>query len=577
MTMMRMPKIEIFKSDLEKLVGQEIRPKDLEELLMTAKVELEGVDAATGMLKLDCKDTNRPDLWGTEGIARQLRGSLDKETGMPKYAIKESEVVLNVDKKVAKVRPLVVGAVVRGLKFDSAAIQQLIQLQEKIALVWGRKRREAAIGVYDFDRIKSPIRYTAFKDNEIKFIPLESTEQMSPKQILERHPKGKEYGHLIPGNDFPILIDSADNVLSMPPVINSAWTGQVTESTKNVFVEVTGWNERIVRLALNVMVTALAERGGKIESIKLKSQSKSSVSPDLSGDSMAIDGESVRRFLGLQLSDEEIIRLLERARYDVKRKDDKLLCVWSGYRTDIMHARDIIEDVGVLFGYNEMEPETPRIYTVGSESEFEVFCRRLKEVGVGLGFQETMSFILTNRENLFKKMETPPVAVAEIANPVSASLSAMRNWLTPSVLEFLTKNMHVEYPHRVFEVGDCVVLDERAETRTRTLRQICMTATDTKVGYQDLASVLDALLRNLGIVYKLQSCSCPHYIDGRATEIVASENSIGTIGEIHPQVLNNWGLGKPVTALELSVDALWELVSKKRGAPIPKKHVHKVL
>jgi phenylalanyl-tRNA synthetase beta chain len=417
---------------------------------------------------------------------------------------------------------------------------------------------------------------------------------MSPKQILERHQKGKEYGHLIHGSDFPILIDAADNVLSMPPVINSAWTGKVTEQTKNVFVEVTGWDERIVSLALNVVVTALADRGGKIESVTIKS-GKSIVTPDLGSSSMAVDTDQIRKFLGLQLSDAEIVKLLERARYDAKPKDEKLVCIWPGYRADVMHVRDIIEDAGILFGYNEMQPDIPRLHTPGGQTAFEEFCVQLKELGIGLGFQEIMTFILTNKENLFKKMESAVLPIAEIANPVSANWSAMRSWLTPSVLEFLAKNMHVEYPHRVFEVGDCVVLDERAETRTRTLRQICMAATDTKVGYQDLASVLDALLRNLGIVYKLQSCSCkvesrippaqekqgfslcPHYIDGRATEIIAGENSIGTIGEIHPQVLNNWGLGKPVTALELSVDALWELVSKKRGAPIPKKHVHKVL
>jgi phenylalanyl-tRNA synthetase beta chain len=571
-----MPKIEIAKADLEALVGQEIRPKDLEELLMTAKVEFEGVDPLTGMLKLDCKDTNRPDLWCVEGIARQLRGSLDRETGAPNYNVAEGKTVVEVDRKVAKVRPLVVGAVIHDLKFDDLAIKQLIQLQEKVALTWGRKRRDAAIGVYDFDKIKAPIRYTTFKDNEIKFIPLDCTEQMSPKQILERHPKGKEYAHLIPAGDFPILIDAADNVLSMPPVINSAWTGKVTEQTKNVFVEVTGWDERIASLALNVVVTALADRGGKIESVTIKS-GKSFATPDLSGSSATVDPDQIRKFLGLQLSDAEIIKLLERARYDVKPKDKKLVCIWSGYRADVMHVRDIIEDVGILFGYNEMQPDVPRLHTPGGQTAFEEFCVQLKELGVGLGFQEIMTFILTNKENLFRKMESAVLPMTEIANPVSANWSAMRSWLTPSALEFLAKNQHVGYPQRVFEVGDCVVPDEKAETRTQTMRQFCAAIIDVKVGYEHLASVLDALLRNLGLAYKLQSCSCPQYIDGRAAEVVADGNSIGTIGEINPQVLNNWQIEKPVVTFELSADALWELVSKKHGVPVPKKHVHKVL
>jgi len=571
-----MPKIEIAKADLEMLVGQEIRPKDLEKLLMTAKVELEGVDPLTGMLKLDCKDTNRPDLWCVEGISRQLRGSLGRESGAPKYSISKGKVVVEVDKNVAKVRPLVVGAVVRNLKFDDLSIKQLIQLQEKVALTWGRKRRDAAIGVYDFDKIKAPIRYTAVRDRGIKFIPLDFTEPMSPRTILERHPKGKEYGHLIPGDDFPMLIDSGGNVLSMPPVINSAWTGKVTEQTKNVFVEVTGWDERIISLALNVIVTALADRGGKVEAIAVKS-GKTITTPSLRGGSISVEPDSIRRFLGLQLSDEEIVKLLERARYDVKRKDDKLICIWPGYRGDIMHARDIIEDVGILFGYNEMQPDIPKLYTPGGQTALENFCTQLKELGCGLGFQEIMTFMLTNKENLFKKMETPPLPVAEIANPVSGNWSAMRSWLVPSALEFIAKNQHVSYPQRIFEIGDCIVSDDKAETRTQMLRQLCMAAIDVKIGYEQLASILDAMLRNLGISYSLQPCSCPHYIDGRAAEVIADGSSIGTIGEIHPQVLNNWQIEKPVIAFELSADALYELVSQKRGVPVPKKHVHKVL
>ncbi|MEM7813508.1 MAG: phenylalanine--tRNA ligase subunit beta [Candidatus Aenigmatarchaeota archaeon] len=572
-----MPKIEVSKTDLEALVGQAIRPKDLEELLMTAKVELEGVDPKTGMLKLDCKDTNRPDLWGVEGIARQLRGSLGKETGVPRYDISKANVILDVDRKVAKIRPLIMAAVVRKLRLDDASIQQLIQLQEKVALTWGRKRRDAAIGVYDFDKITPPVRYTTFKDNEIRFIPLDMTEPLSPREILEQHPKGREYGHLITGDDFPILIDSKGNVLSMPPIINSAWTGKVTASTKNVFVEVTGWDKRIVRLALNVVATALAERGGELGGVVIKSGSESITTPDLKGGSMQIDAAAVRKVLGLQLSDDEVVKLLRRARYDVKSKGSKLLCIWPGYRADIMHERDVIEDIGIIFGYNEMQPEIPEIYTAGCESAFESFCRDLKGLAIGLGFQEIMTFVLTNKENLFRKMEAPVSSVAEIANPVSASWSVMRSWLIPSVTEFLSRNMHAEYPQRVFEVGDCVVPDEHAETRTRSLRRLCMAISDTKVGYEQIASVLDALMRNLGVPYKLHPCSFSHYIEGRAAEIVSGDETVGMIGEIHPQVLNNWGIEKAVVAAELSVDRLWALVARRQGARIPKKHAHKIL
>jgi phenylalanyl-tRNA synthetase beta chain len=224
-----------------------------------------------------------------------------------------------------------------------------------------------------------------------------------------------------------------------------------------------------------------------------------------------------------------------------------------------MHERDLIEDVAISFGYNELQPEPPRIHTVGGTLAFEDFCERIKQLMVGLGFQEALTFTLTNKENLFAKMNGREFPIAEIANPVSASWSALRHWLTPSMLEFLSKNMHVTFPQRVFEVGDCVIADEKEETKTRTARKLVAAITDSKVSYEQMASVLGAFLRNLGLNYKLTPTPCAYCIDGRAAELVVENRFIGLIGEVHPQVLNNWGLEKPVVTFELSLDEIWEL------------------
>ena len=99
---------------------------------------------------------------------------MGKEKGLKTYKINQSNFMLKKDSKVKKVRPEIVCAVVKNVKLDDYAIKQLIQLQEKLCEGFGRKRKEAALGVYDFDKIKWPITYTAFSPDSLKFIPMPS-------------------------------------------------------------------------------------------------------------------------------------------------------------------------------------------------------------------------------------------------------------------------------------------------------------------------------------------------------------------------------------------------------------------
>ncbi|MFH0956580.1 MAG: phenylalanine--tRNA ligase beta subunit-related protein, partial [Candidatus Aenigmatarchaeota archaeon] len=254
-----MPTIEVNYSDLLELIGAHV-PLDVlkDEGIMYAKGEVDAIDGEK--LKLDMKDTNRPDLWSAEGIARELAGRYAGRTGLPLYKTKPSGIVVKVDRKLAKIRPLTVCAVVRNLRITSDVLFQLIQLQEKVAMNFGRNRREVAIGVYDLHKIKSPITFTSVSPDGIKFVPLEGTQAMTPAEILKKHPKGIEHAGLLKGySQYPIFIDAAGEVLSMPPIINSDHTGKVTTATRDVFIECSGFDFRFLLPALNVMAAALAD------------------------------------------------------------------------------------------------------------------------------------------------------------------------------------------------------------------------------------------------------------------------------------------------------------------------------
>ncbi|HDI02639.1 MAG TPA: phenylalanine--tRNA ligase subunit beta, partial [Candidatus Aenigmarchaeota archaeon] len=508
------------------------------------------------ILKVDIKDTNRPDLWSVEGIARELKGHYKIEEGLPRYEVKKSGLVVIVEKKVEKVRPKTVCAVIKGLKLDDESIKQMIQLQEKVCQTFGRNRDLAAIGVYDYDKIKGPIRYTTFKPKELKFVPLGFEKEMYLDEILKEHPKGQEYGYLLEGKEeYPIFIDSEGNVLSMPPIINSNYTGKVDESTRNVFVEVSGHDINHISVALNVIVTALKERGGEIYSVDVKYGNETVTTPNLEPKRAEMRVDYCRKILGIDISGEEMVKLLRESRFDAVAKGDKIEVLYPAYRNDIMDERDLVEEVAISFGYNKIEPEEPKIYTRGEELEIEKFCNRVREICIGLGLQEVLNFTLTSKEDLLKNMRVEG-EVVEIENPVSSNWCVFRNSLLPGCLRFLSYNKHVEYPQKIFEIGDTIEIDETRETKTRDVRRLAVLLTDRIVGYENISSILDAILRNLGVTYKLKEKESKKFIEGRCAAVLVNNEVIGEVGEIHPQVLENFELELPVVALELDLEKL---------------------
>jgi phenylalanyl-tRNA synthetase beta chain len=221
-----------------------------------------------------------------------------------------------------------------------------------------------------------------------------------------------------------------------------------------------------------------------------------------------------------------------------------------------MHQRDVVEDVVISYGYNKVTPEPLKLKTVGSSTQKEKISDKVAECMIKLGFQEILSYMLTNKNNLFGRMNMNEEKIAEIENVVSENWCVFRNWLLPSLMEFLSNNLHIEYPQKIFEIGDVVLLDESKETKTRDVRKISVAIADSRIGYPDVSSIIDALLSSLGMKYKLVAKNHPSFISGRAAEIIVNKKSIGFVGELHPNVLANWKIEMPVVAFEINIEEL---------------------
>jgi phenylalanyl-tRNA synthetase beta chain len=553
-----MPKIVISLKDLEGLYGKKIPSEKLASTLEYAKAEID--ELSGDVLKVDCKDPNRPDLWSTEGLARELKKRTGIKKGLLNYTTTDSGIKIIVDKNLKNIRPLSACAVVRNVKITPELLEQLIQIQEKVCENYGRKRKEVALGLYDLGIIKPPIYYKGFKDNEIEFVPLEWKVKMKPSEILTQHEKGKAYGHLLKdAKYYPILIDSNNVVASMPPIINSDATGKVTEKTKELFVEVSGFKMEIIETALEIILMALADRGGKIEKCTVEFPENEKPYPQLKIstptfgiEKMNIEKEYIMKKTGLELKDAELKDLLERAGYDCTIKGNSVEVKYNAYRQDILHAVDVIEDILISYGFNNIKPQKIEMDVTGSQRKEVEFEEMTRDGCIGLGLQEIITTNLTSKkiqaENILLNPEKENFV--EILNFVSLNYQIMRKRLFPEVLNFLAKNKSREYPQKIFEIGTRVVVDESKASGARQSTALCIAISHSNANYTEIKSILDFIAHYLNkkIIVKKKNFE---FLGENAIEV--SGELKGFAGELKKEVMENFGLKQPVTLIEIEL------------------------
>jgi len=551
-----MPTVTLEYKDLCKLVRRALPLKRLEYALPLIKCEVKSIE--DGEITVEVTP-DRPDLFSTEGIARALRGFLGIEVGYPRFNVRKGRVIVRVAPYTQKIRPYIACAVLRDVKFTDAFVAQLMQLQEKIHETLGRRRSKASIGIYNLDSVETPITFTALKPNEIKFTPLGEAKPMTGEEILTETEKGRDYAHIIRDLPrYPMLIDAKGRVLSMPPIINSEET-KVTVRTRNLFVDVTGMEEHIVNEAVNIIVTATAERKAILESVEIQYPHRKTRTATLNPRRAQLDIEPLQELSGLNIDSDGVIQLVEKMMLGIGRRSKRRLEVLvPPYRCDIIHPVDLIEDVVLGYGYDRIEPQLPQTVTYGRELSKVAFTRKVRELIVGFGFQEVANYMLTSEENQIRKMRLEnSTEMADVANPLTREFSVVRTWLLPEILAFLSYNTHVDYPQRVFECGDAVLIDEEAETKIETETKVAAAICDYKSSYESIQAIAYGLLQNLGLAsWDTKSMEHLSFIQGRAAHIMIGGEEIAVLGEIHPKVLSNFGIPNPVTALEVNLTSI---------------------
>jgi phenylalanyl-tRNA synthetase beta chain len=561
-----MPTIDVDRAEFERLLGVDLHSDvtKFDEILAWVKSEVKLYNQQENVLSIEIKDTNRPDLWGIEGLARALRGFLNHQKGLTQYSAAEPLIDVNVDQRLSSIRPFICCSIVRNIKLTDTIIRGLMHLQDKLDQTYGRCRQKTSIGIYDYNLISPPLNYTVSKPSAISFVPLGFEEKMNLAEILQRHPKGVEYGHIIKKHQlYPILLDSERKVLSFPPIINSNDLGKVTEKTRNLLVEVTGTVHKTVLNTLNLVTLALIDRGGKAYASTVCYPddaiyvSKKVVTPDFRSAQVDLSVEYTNRLLGLHFKPKRIADLLLTAGFGVESVSESTVKVLVPcYRVDVMHQVDLVEDVAIAYGYNNIEPLWRELPTTGRETPEQRMLDVAREFMVGLGYQEILTYTLTSPDSLFDKMNCEKTRVIEIANPKVVTMTCLRNWLLPSLMEFLGNNQSVEFPQRIFELGKVTLLDEAKETKSRDEEWLAAATTHASASFSEIKSALDAFFMNFGVEWQIKETVHPSFVEGRVGAAIVNGVNVGVLGEVHPQVLESWKLENPVAAFEINIDAI---------------------
>jgi phenylalanyl-tRNA synthetase beta chain len=537
--------ISMSYKDLVNLIGQDIPQAELLAMLPMMGSDIDSVEGDTLNVEFF---PNRPDLYSVEGVARAVRGFIGKETGLAKYPIAHTENVLKVDPSVKEIRPFIVAGLVRNVKMTNELIASLMEAQEKLHLTLGRKRRKVAIGVHDMRQLKFPFTYKAVDPKKMKFAPLGYTMEMNMSEILAKHEKGIEYAWVLEGKSrFPIIVDADGKVLSFPPIINGNIT-TVTDATTDIFLDLTGTDMNTLKTALNIIATLLAERGGKIETIKVIYPDGEIVLPNMEPRTREITAIEVNALLGTEYSPKQIAQYLQRMRFGAEVHGAKVRVQIPGYRNDIIHNVDLIEDIAISAGYGQIEGTLPKSLTFGAERPLEMLSSTARQLMMGHTYIEVKSLALSCEKEQFEMMLRPESPdLAKIQNPITEYLTCVRMTLVPSMLMFLKANKHRDLPQNIFEVGSVV-------SGTKTVRHLAALSMHSKASFTEAKSLVQTVLRDLNIKFELGQCADPAYIPGRAAEILIGGKSMGSFGEYHPKVLENFELGYSVAGFEIVLE-----------------------
>jgi len=593
-----MPTVSVGKLRLFDAIGQRFTDDEFGQLCFDFGVELDevtsekemmqkekGDDAASGLseeilYKIDVP-ANRYDILCLEGIARAFRIYLEKEPMQPLEVIHpKKRIQLFVKKETDPIRPLAVCAVLRNITFTPDRYASFLDLQDKLHQNIGRRRTLIAIGTHDLDTLKAPFSYEAHPQRDIRFKALSEEKEMSVDELFHYYKNVKENCHLKPylpitenSPVHPVIYDSNRTVLSLPPIINGEHS-KIKLTTRNVFIECTGVDATKLNIVLNMMICMFAQYCDKPNSVEscdvIYHDGRKETYPQMAEKLFTARPDYINRLIGIDMAPEKMPNLLNRMQLStVYNKENQELEVRAPVtRADVLHAVDIVEDVAIAYGYNNIEKTIPKCNTQGKELPVNKLTDSIREIVAQSGFVEVITWVLSNpAENFTKLRKTDQSSAVTLANWKTEDFTICRTSLIPGVLKCLVSNKgRVNLPVRVFEAGDVVIRDSEHEVGARNSRRIAACFAGMSSGFEDIHALLDRVMLQLDVafkhdnppagkkIYEVKKSNDTTFFPGRSADVFVDGKKVGVFGIVHPEVLKQFDLPYPCSVLELDIE-----------------------
>ena len=545
-----MPVVTLNLNRIKKLVSGKTTRKQIIEILPFLGLDIEHQDEDKITVEYS---PNRPDYSTEFGIALGLQGLLGIKKGIQKTIIKKKgQFAIKVDSSLTKIRPYVTGILAKNGTLNNDDIQQLMWMQEDLHNGIGRKRKKSSIGLHDADKISFPLTYTT-TSREHKFIPLNNNNEQTIDEILSKTEQGQNYGWVIENTkDVPIITDSEKNTISFPPIINSVLT-TVTTKTKNILIEVTGIDKDAVEDALSTVISTLQMAGFEFEELKVSGNKNST--PQLTSRTISYDTKLTSEILGIEMSPSNMVTCLKKCRLDATIKGKKIICVIPRYRFDIFGPMDLVEEIALGYGIDNLEPKLSPSTTIGEKNDITIKTNLITKTAVGLGLLEVVNSSLTSKKILYELPNRDPSEMISVLDSKSQEHTILRDSLLSGLLENLSKNIHETYPQKLFETG--VVFTKGKPIRESINLAVMIAHKDTN--FSEIKSILQSILRTqfkIECKTKTSSKNQELFVKGKYADIYVNNKKIGEIGEICNEILDNFRIRTSVVGFEINLSGL---------------------
>lgn len=550
-----MPVVNILKTRIKSVFPN----KNIEKILVKLPflgLDIEGIDKEKIRVEYN---PNRPDFSSDTGIFRSLKGLLNETVGLPLFKYSYNKLYeLTIDSEVKQIRPILLFFVAKNKKINSFILDQLISMQEDLHNGIARGRKKAAIGIHDLHAFEFPLIYNT-RGKDSSFIPLDQTKPFKLNEILSDMEVGRKYSTLLRNlHQYPTIVDRNNQIISFPPIINSNNT-KINDKSNNLLIEITGTNLETCKSILAILAYYLYDEGYEIFSGIIHDDNLTYSSLKLLKDNtISIDTNIIKSYLGLNLSTKEIRQILNRCRIDVSITNNrKVKCLVPSYRNDIINSVDIVEEVAIGYGIDNIESTIPSfLISAGVRNEYFRKIDEIKETLTGLGFLEMVNFTLLDQNitTIFNSEDKELLEKIKVNESKSKEHEFLRTNILSSLIKNLSYNIHEEYPQKIFEIGKTFSFKNKIVEQWN----LGVLIASNKSNYTEAKAIAQSIFKiNFGKnISTRRNDNNNLFLKGRCAEILYESKTIGFIGEVNPDLIAKFNLHIPLSAFELNLSSL---------------------